>query len=76
MKKLLTGYEKYKLIGLMIKSVTGVIGGSLILTEKHPYISLAVLSIGAIANEWVSFIKDKEVKSISKSKSHEPEYGC
>lgn len=76
MKKLLTGYEKYKLIGIMIKAVTGVIGGSLILTEQHPYLALITLSIGAAANEWVSFIKDKEVKSIAKNKSHEPEYGC
>lgn len=76
MKKLLTSYEKYKLLGLMIKAATGVIGGSLILTEKHPYASLLILAIGAAANEWVSFIKDKEFKTIAKSKNHEPDYGC
>lgn len=76
MKKLLTSYEKYKLIGLIIKAITGVVGGSLILTNEHPYISLAVLSLGAAANEWVSFIKDKEVKTIARKNNHEPEYGC
>lgn len=61
MKELFTKYDKYKLVGLIIKSVTGIIGGSLILTENHPYITLIVLSIGAAANEGVSFLKDKEV---------------
>lgn len=60
MKKILTTYDKYKLIGLIIKSITGVIGGSLILTETHPYLTLFILAIGAGANEWVSFLKDKE----------------
>ena len=76
MKKLLTNYDKYKLAGLMIKAITGVVGGSLILTNEYPYVSLAVLSVGAAANEWVSFIKDKEVKKIASKKSHDPEYGC
>ena len=62
MKNFFTTYDKYKLFGLVIKSVTGIIGGSLILTENHPYITLIVLSIGAAANEWVSFLKDKEAK--------------
>ena len=61
MKELFTKYDKYKLVGLIIKSVTGIIGGSLILTDNHPYITLIVLSIGAAANEGVSFLKDKEV---------------
>jgi hypothetical protein len=59
----------------MIKSVTGVVGGSLVLTNEHPYIAITVLSIGAISNEWVSFIKDKQVKNLQ-TKEHDPEYGC
>ena len=60
LKKLLTGYDRLKLIGLIIKSVSGVIGGSMILTEAKPYFTLGVLAIGAAANEIVSFLKDKE----------------
>ena len=61
MKKIIiTKFEKFKLIGLCIKGATGIVGGSLILTESHPYWALGILSLGAIANEVVSFIKDKE----------------
>jgi len=61
MKKiLLNKYDKLKLIGLCIKGATGIIGGSLILTETHPYLSLSILALGAISNEVVNFIKDKE----------------
>lgn len=56
----LTRIDKLKLVGLCIQAVTGIIGGSLILTEGYPYTTLIVLSIGAIANELVIFIKDKE----------------
>lgn len=52
--------DKYKLIGLCIKAATGVIGGSLVLSEGHPYITLAVLALGAISNEVVQFLNDKE----------------
>jgi len=75
MNAILSKYDKFKLIGLIIKAITGVIGGSLVLTEKHPYITLVVLAIGAGANEWVSFIKDKEAKKVNKT-LHHPEYGC
>lgn len=62
MKKVLnlSKFEKFKLIGLCIKGATGIIGGSLIIAEGHPYLSLTVLAIGAVANEFVTFIKDKE----------------
>ena len=52
--------EKLKLIGLCVKAITAVIGGSLILVEGHPYLSITILAIGAAANEVVSFIKEKE----------------
>jgi len=54
--------EKLKLIGLCIKAATGIVGGSLILTEGHPYTAITILAIGAVANEVVSFIKEKENK--------------
>lgn len=59
----LSKIEKLKLIGLCIKGATGIIGGSLVLVEGHPYLSLTVLALGAVANEVVSFIKEKENKS-------------
>lgn len=62
MKKLLTisKIEKLKLIGICIKSATAIVGGSLILVEGHPYLSIAILALGGVANEVVSFIKEKE----------------
>lgn len=62
MKKLLTisKIETLKLIGICIKSATAIIGGSLILVEGHPYLSIAILALGGVANEVVSFIKEKE----------------
>jgi hypothetical protein len=56
--------EKLKLIGLCIKSVTAIAGGSLILSEGHPYLTLTILCVGGVANEVVSFIKEKENESI------------
>jgi len=55
-----TEYDKFKLTGLCIKSATGVIGGSLVLEQKHPYLTLVVLALGAIANEITNFLKEKE----------------
>lgn len=52
--------EKLTLISRCVKSVTAIVGGSLVLTEGHPYITMTVLAIGGIANECVSYLKDKE----------------
>jgi hypothetical protein len=56
----LTKIEKLKLIGTCIKAATGIAGGSLVLSEGHPYLTIAILAIGAVASEVVSFIKEKE----------------
>lgn len=66
----LSKIERLKLIGRCIQAVTGVAGGSLILIEGHPYATIVVLSIGALANEVVSFIKEKE-NQINNSKPEE-----
>ncbi len=58
-----TKYDKYKLIGNSIKAVTGVVGGSMVIQNEHPYGTLCVLAIGAIANEVVNYIKDKETNN-------------
>jgi len=49
--------QKVKFILTVIKSVSGVIGGALVLTENHPYITLLFLAIGAGANESLNFFK-------------------
>ena len=59
----LSKIDKLKLIGLSIKAATGIIGGSLVLVEGHPYIATAVLVLGAVANEFVSYIKEQENKA-------------
>ncbi len=64
--------EKLKLIGLCIKAVTAVFGGSLILSEGHPYLALSVLAIGGVANEVTSFIKEKENAANSTLPTNDP----
>ena len=49
--------NKAKLVTLIIKSVTGVVGASMVLENNHPYLTLAVLAIGAGANEVINFYK-------------------
>lgn len=56
----LSKIEKLKLIGLCIKSASAIIGGSLILVEGYPKLTIIILAVGGIANEIVVFIKDKE----------------
>lgn len=51
--------NKLKLIALCIKAVTGVLGASMILSEQHPYLTLGVLCIGAMANEIILFMNEQ-----------------
>lgn len=69
----LTKIEKLKLVGLMIKSVTAIVGGSLIISEGHPYIAVSILAVGGAANEFVSFIKEKENQATISSLQEENE---
>jgi len=52
--------KKIKLLALCIKAVTGVLGASMILTEQRPYVTLAILCVGAISNEILNFISSEE----------------
>lgn len=63
MKKL-SKIDKLILVGLCIKATTGVLGASLILSEKHPYFALVTLAIGAASNELLGFFKNREYKSV------------
>lgn len=56
-----TKLDKFKLIGLSIKAASGILGGSMILSEARPYLTLSILALGAVANEVVSYIKEKEI---------------
>lgn len=71
--KTLSKIEKLKLTGLCIEAVTGVIGGSLILSQAYPYVTLSVLAIGAVATKIVSFIKEKENKNLQENNSSQQE---
>jgi hypothetical protein len=70
MKKIkeLSKYERYKLFGLIVDAITGVVGGSLVLQEGHPYITLGVLATGAAANKTVSFYKERELNTQNNEK--------
>ena len=52
--------NKHKFIILATKAVCGVAGGALVLTENHPYLALAILAIGAAANEAIIYFKIKQ----------------
>ncbi len=60
---ILTKYDKYKLLGTCIKTVVGIIGASAIFQKVDPFISVGILALGAVANEIVNFIKDKETNN-------------
>ncbi len=55
-----TKIDRIKLIGISIKAVTGVLGVSVILTEGHPYLTIGILAAGALADQIVIYIKEKE----------------
>jgi hypothetical protein len=52
--------NKWAFIAFSVKAVTGLLGGSLVLTNEHPYLALTVLGIGAIANEAIDFFDLKK----------------
>lgn len=52
--------NKWAFVAFAVKALTGILGGSLILTNEHPYLSLIVLGVGAIANEAIDFFDLKK----------------
>lgn len=67
LKNITCNYEKgksnkIKLIALCIKAVTGVLGASMILSQQKPYLTLFILSLGAVINEILNFINTEEQK--------------
>lgn len=55
----LTRLEKIILIGMCIEAATGVVGGSLILVEGHPYLTLAVCALGAVGAKVANYLERK-----------------
>lgn len=47
-------------IAFAVKALTITGGGALVLTENHPYWTLAVLGIGAVANEAIDYFNLKK----------------
>lgn len=60
MQKVLDKKKRWAFVAFAIKALTGIIGGSLVLSNEHPYIALTVLGIGAIANEAIDFFDLKK----------------
>jgi len=51
--------DKWTFAAYAVKAVTGVVGTSLVLENNHPYITVTVLAIGAVANEAINYYKLK-----------------
>ncbi|HUV84537.1 MAG TPA: hypothetical protein VMV86_02450 [Methanosarcinales archaeon] len=58
--KKLTKLEKLKFIGMIVKAAAGTLGAGAILSEEHPYFAIIVLAIGAMSNEALEFLKERE----------------
>jgi hypothetical protein len=52
--------EKLKLIGQCVRAATGIVGGSFVIAEGHPYAAITVLALGGVSNEVILFISQKE----------------
>ncbi len=52
--------KKLALIAMCIEAATGIIGGSMVLEQNHPYITLAILATGAVATKITNYIKDNQ----------------
>jgi hypothetical protein len=52
--------EKQRFVLQMIKVASGVAGVAGVLTENHPYITVGVLIVGALANEALNYKTKKD----------------
>lgn len=50
--------KKWELVALCIEAATGIIGGSMVLEQNHPYLTLVILATGAIATKIANYIKE------------------
>ena len=66
-------HDKIVLASRIVKAATGAIGAQMILDNANKYGILTVLAVGAIANEILSFYKEKEYKSTKNKDNEQPE---
>ena len=51
--------ENLMIVAKVVKGITGVLGGAVILENNHPYIAITILSIGAGINELILYVEKK-----------------
>jgi len=66
-------HDKIVLASRIIKGVTAMIGADLITSGANKYLTLTVLALGAVANEVLSYYKEKEYKSVKSNQNEQPE---
>ena len=52
--------EKQRFVLQMIKVASGIAGVAVVLNENHPYLTVGILVIGAIANEALNYKPKKD----------------
>ena len=62
----LSYYEKLNWIAMSIKGATALLGAQMVIDATQPYLTLVVLAVGGIANEYVSILKSKDAKKHTK----------
>lgn len=52
--------NKWAFLVFAIKAIAGIGGVSMVLEQSHPYLAVAVLIMGAVANEAITYFKLKK----------------
>lgn len=58
MIKKIQNMKKWALVAMCIEAATGIVGGSMVLEQNHPYITLAILATGAVATKIANYLKE------------------
>jgi hypothetical protein len=52
--------EKQRFVLQMIKVASGIAGVAVVLNENHPYLTVGILVVGALANEALNYKPKKD----------------
>jgi len=52
--------EKQRFVLQMIKVASGIAGVAVVLNENHPYLTVGILVVGALANEALNYKTKKD----------------
>ena len=52
--------EKQRFVLQMIKVASGIAGVAVVLNENHPYLTVGILVVGAVANEALNYKTKKD----------------